>query len=88
MTTTTHSYRHWTDKGGHVNNSSAYSTKTFAKGCSALGLKHIHPGHCTPRTNGKAERFIQTLCREGGLLEALPELCGTLPLAATLPIDL
>ena len=32
--------------------------------CSALGLKHIRTSPYKPRTNGKAERFIQTLCRE------------------------
>ncbi len=32
--------------------------------CSALDLKPIRTRPYTPRTNGKAERFIQTLCRE------------------------
>ena len=45
-------------------NGSAYISKAFAKACSALGLKHIRTRPYTPRTNGKAERFIQTLCRE------------------------
>ena len=31
---------------------------------SDLKLKHIRTRPYTPRTNGKAERFIQTLCKE------------------------
>ena len=42
----------------------AYVSRTFAKVCRALCLKHIRTRPYTPRTNGKAERFIQTLCRE------------------------
>lgn len=43
-------------------NGSAYISKAFAKACSALGLKHILTRPYTPRTNGKTERCIQTLC--------------------------
>jgi len=42
----------------------AYVSRSFTKACCALGLKHIRTRPYTPRTNGKAERFIQTLCRE------------------------
>jgi transposase InsO family protein len=45
-------------------NGPAYVSKTFAKACRTLGLRHIRTRPYTPRTNGKAERFIQTLCRE------------------------
>ena len=45
-------------------NSPAYISSRFAKACKALGLKHIRTRPYTPRTNGKAERFIQTLCKE------------------------
>lgn len=45
-------------------NGPAYVSKAFAKACSTLGLRHIRTRPYTPRTNGKAERFIQTLCRE------------------------
>jgi transposase InsO family protein len=45
-------------------NGSAYISKAFAKACGILGLKHIRTRPYTPRTNGKAERFIQTLCKE------------------------
>ena len=45
-------------------NGSAYISKAFAKACSVLKLKHIRTRPHTPLTNGKAERFIQTLCKE------------------------
>jgi hypothetical protein len=38
--------------------------RSFAKVCSTMGLRHIHTRPHTPRTNGKGERFIHTLCRE------------------------
>ena len=42
----------------------AYLSRSFAKACKVLGLKHIRTRPYTPRTNGKAERFIQILCKE------------------------
>ena len=45
-------------------NGPAYVSKTFARACRTMGLRHIRTRPCTPRTNGKAERLIQTLCRE------------------------
>ena len=39
-------------------NGSAYISKAFAKACSALKLKHIRTKPYTPRSYGKAERFI------------------------------
>ena len=45
-------------------NGPAYLSRSFAKACKVLGLKHIRTRPYTPRTNGKAERFIQTLCKE------------------------
>lgn len=47
-----------TDNGG------CYKSKLFAAACAQLGLKHIRTKPYTPRTNGKAERFIQTAIRE------------------------
>jgi transposase InsO family protein len=40
------------------------SSSAFAKACRRLHLKHIRTKPYTPRTNGKAERFIQTSLRE------------------------
>jgi transposase InsO family protein len=47
-----------------TDNGSAFVSLVFAKACSDLGLRHIRTRPYTPRTNGKAERFIQTLQRE------------------------
>ncbi len=45
-------------------NGPAYVSRSFVKACMALGLKHIRTRPYTPRTNGKAERFIQTLWKK------------------------
>jgi len=45
-------------------NGPAYISRRFAKAYKVLSLKHIRTRPYKPRTNGKAERFIQTLCRE------------------------
>jgi transposase InsO family protein len=45
-------------------NGSAYCSRAFAAFCAARGLRHLRTRPYTPRTNGKAERFIQTLLRE------------------------
>ena len=45
-------------------NDPAYVSKAFAKACHVHGLRHMRTGPYTPRTNGKPERFIQTLCKE------------------------
>ena len=47
-----------------TDNGSCYRAKAFAKACKALGLKHIFTRPYRPQTNGKAERFIQTVLRE------------------------
>jgi transposase InsO family protein len=47
-----------------TDNGSGYVSKAFRHACAALGLKHIRTRPYTPRTNGKAERFIQTALRE------------------------
>ena len=41
----------------------AQFSKLFDKVCSAAGLRHIFTRPYTPKTNGKAERFIQTMTR-------------------------
>jgi transposase InsO family protein len=47
-----------------TDNGSCYRSRAFAKACRRLKLKHIRTKPHTPRTNGKAERFIQTSLRE------------------------
>ena len=47
-----------------TDNGACYGSRGFAKACRRLKLKHIRTKPYTPRTNGKAERFIQTLLRE------------------------
>jgi transposase InsO family protein len=47
-----------------TDNGSCYRSKAFRKACKKLGLKHIRTRPYTPKTNGKAERFIQTSLRE------------------------
>lgn len=47
-----------------TDNGSAYRSKKFARLLRRLGIRHLRTRPYTPRTNGKAERFIQTLLRE------------------------
>ena len=47
-----------------TDNGSAYRSKLFAKALHGAGARHIRTRPYTPRTNGKAERFIQTSLRE------------------------
>jgi transposase InsO family protein len=47
-----------TDNGG------AYRSRVHALACIALSLKHLRTKPRRPRTNGKAERFIQTMLAE------------------------
>lgn len=47
-----------------TDNGSCYKAFAFRRACRRLGLKHIRTRPYTPKTNGKAERFIQTALRE------------------------
>jgi transposase InsO family protein len=47
-----------------TDNGSAYRSHLHAQLCRQLGLHHLRTRPYRPRTNGKAERFIQTLLRE------------------------
>ena len=47
-----------------TDNGSCYRSKTFRAACKRLGLRQIFTRPYTPKTNGKAERFIQTALRE------------------------
>jgi len=55
-----------------TDNGPCYKAKDFATTCKALGLKHIRTKPYTPKTNGKAERFIQTALREWAYACAYP----------------
>jgi transposase InsO family protein len=60
----------WFDRLGiHIrrlltDNGACYLARRFAVHCRQLGLQHRRTRPYTPRTNGKAERFIQTALRE------------------------
>jgi transposase InsO family protein len=47
-----------------TDNGSAYKSQVFRTALSAAGIHHKRTRPYTPRTNGKAERFIQTSLRE------------------------
>ena len=47
-----------------TDNGSAYRSHAFRHACAAAGLRHLRTRPYTPRTNGKAERFLQTVMRE------------------------
>ncbi len=59
-----HIERLMTDRG------SCYRSKAFNKVCQALAIKHIYTKPYTPKTNGKAERFIQSSLREWAYAQA------------------
>jgi transposase InsO family protein len=47
-----------------TDNGSCYRSHAFREACHELGVRHLRTRPYTPRTNGKVERFIQTLLRE------------------------
>ena len=55
-----------------TDNGSCYKAFAFKDACRTLGLKHIRTRPYTPKTNGKAERFIQTAMREWAYARAYP----------------
>jgi transposase InsO family protein len=66
-----------------TDNGSCYRSKAFRDACRDLGLRHIRTRPYTPKTNGKAERFIQTALREWAYAQAYPDSHHR---AAALPI--
>jgi transposase InsO family protein len=66
-----------------TDNGSCYRSRAFARACKRLGLRHIRTKPYTPKTNGKAERFIQTSLREWAYACAYDDSAGR---AAQLPI--
>jgi len=53
-----------------TDNGSCYRSFAFRRACKRLGLKHVRTKPYTPKTNGKAERFIQTCLREWAYAQA------------------
>jgi transposase InsO family protein len=51
-------------KAVYTDNGKVYRSRDFAAACAQLSLAHHYTRPYTPRTNGKAERFIQTCLRE------------------------
>jgi transposase InsO family protein len=47
-----------------TDNGSCYRSRAFRAVCKRLGLRQVFTKPYTPKTNGKAERFIQTALRE------------------------
>ena len=47
-----------------TDNGSGYVSKAFRTTCIELGIRHVRTRPYTPKTNGKAERFVQTSLRE------------------------
>lgn len=47
-----------------TDNGSCYVSHHFRTACAELGVRHVRTRPYTPRTNGKAERFIQTALKE------------------------
>jgi transposase InsO family protein len=47
-----------------TDNAFCYTQRTYAAALAQHGLRHLRTRPYTPRTNGKAERFIQTALRE------------------------
>jgi transposase InsO family protein len=66
-----------------TDNGSPYVSSAHALACRELGLRHLRTRPYRPRTNGKAERFIQTLQNEwayGRLYGSSNERAAALPL--------
>jgi hypothetical protein len=68
-----------------TDNGSCYKSFTFRNACRRLGLKHIRTRPYTPKTNGKAERFVQTCLARMGLRPRLPQFKAARPGTALLP---
>jgi transposase InsO family protein len=66
-----------------TDNGSCYLSWAFRDACRELGIRHIRTRPYTPRTNGKAERFIQTALKEWAYAHSYnhsKERSATLPL--------
>ena len=69
--------QHFLERGVRIrqvmtDNGSAYLSEAFRQTCRQLQIRHLRTKPYTPRTNGKAERFIQTCLREWAYAEPYP----------------
>jgi transposase InsO family protein len=63
-------------------NGSCYRSRVHAQTCADLGMRHLFTRPYRPRTNGKAERFIQTLTNRwayGAIYGSSAERTAALP---------
>jgi transposase InsO family protein len=63
-------------------NGSCYRSRAHAQACEELGMRHLFTRPYRPRTNGKAERFIQTLTNRwayGAIYGSSAERTAALP---------
>lgn len=63
-------------------NGACYRSRVHAEACAELGMRHIFTRPYRPQTNGKAERFIQTLTNRwayGAIYGSSVERTGALP---------
>jgi transposase InsO family protein len=63
-------------------NGACYRSRAHAEACAELGMRHIFTRPYRPQTNGKAERFIQTLTNRwayGAIYGSSIERTGALP---------
>ena len=73
-----------------TDNGSSFRSRRYAKALRRLGIKHLRTKPYTPKTNGKAERFVQTSLREWAYAQAYPtsdERAAELPTLAS-PLQL
>ena len=56
-----------------TDNGSPFMSRDWAQWCAAHEIRHLRTRPYRPRTNGKAERFIQTMLREWAYVAAYPD---------------
>jgi transposase InsO family protein len=62
-----------------IDDGACYRAHAFRDACGDLGLRHIRTRPYTPKTNGKAERSIQTALREWAYAKPTPPPITALP---------
>jgi transposase InsO family protein len=69
-----HFFRNLGVKVGRVmtDNGSSFQSRRYAKVLRLLKIRHLRTRPYTPKTNGKAERFVQTSLREWAYAQAYP----------------